>query len=284
MRGGIANYHYFSVEQLKGRIKVLHRKFNSMKITTIECLEKCNVTVIKAVYFLTAALALVENRPYLKKKLGFLRKSEDHWDLFGKLNFYWNYLSFGLFASLVEELAAWDSAFQAINVEMDEYKADMTTFRKSTTLELFCRLDPSLSQINSPVKAPPEFNKEMVTTHEWPNTVTLEDVEEFRKSFLKLFNLPDCAMVIHSIRRNCFIITWFLVCPDSIVSLIKESPGRIKAFSDFKVISVVINGDTVYEPPPPLSPELVSVLNSLYLQGNNYNIIFSDLPSSSSSG
>ena len=56
------------------------------------------------VYLLTSVLAVGEHKEYLKENHKFLRNSQDHWELFGELNLYWNYLSFGLLDDeLIEE-------------------------------------------------------------------------------------------------------------------------------------------------------------------------------------
>ena len=163
-----------------------------LKVSTIECLENCRITVVTVVFLLTSA----------RGECKALRKSEDHWELFTELNLYCNYLSFGLLHGLIEELFDRNKAFGEIKEEMEKYSQDMQKFRARTTLKLFCQVDYSMLGINpllQPCGPPPGFRK-MVTEHQWPATVTLKDVEEFRKRFLLTFGLPECAMVVHRIR------------------------------------------------------------------------------------
>ena len=181
-----------SVETLKGEIKGLHRWFNRVKESTTKCLEKCQIAVMTVVYFLTSILSVDEHKKYLEEKHKVLRRCEDHLELFGELHSHWNYLSPDLLDQLIEELILKDGAFESVGGEMAEYKREIHEFRKRTTLKLFCLVDPYTEE-----NPPPDFKK-MVTEHKWPSTITLEDVEEFRKKFIKSFNLIECATMVAS--------------------------------------------------------------------------------------
>lgn len=198
---------------------------------------------MKVVYLLTTVLSISEHSKYLEEKQKVLRKSEDHLELFGHLNLYWNYLSFDLFDGLIDELSQENSGFNWIKEEMEKYKKEMQKFKESTTLVLFC-------EVQQPTEAdpPPGFRK-LVTEHQWPETVTLKDVEDFRKRFLHTLGLPECAMMVYRIRKKCFEITWFGVIPESVGQLLRESDGTVEVLKDFKVISVEIDGECVYQSP-----------------------------------
>ena len=91
------------VEVLEPEIEGLHQKFNSIKDLTIRGLEKCHVAVITVVYILTS-IQSQEHRVFLKENHKALRQCEDHLELFGSLNFYWNYLAYDLLDHLIGEL------------------------------------------------------------------------------------------------------------------------------------------------------------------------------------
>ena len=231
------------VTNLQGAIESFHRRFSSIKDSTIKCLEKCCITILRVVYLLTNVMNIGEHKKYLEDKQQVLRKSEDHLELFGSLNFYWNYLSFDLFDGLINELSQENSEFNEIKEEMEKYKREMEKFRESTTLVLFCEV-----QQHTETDPPPGFQK-LVTEHQWPETVTLKDVEDFRKRFLHTLGLPECAMMVYRIRRKCFEVTWFGVIPESVGQLLRGSDGTMEVLKDFKVISVEIDGECVYQSP-----------------------------------
>ena len=152
--------------------------------------------MVTVVFLLTSALG--ECKGFLETKRKDLRKSEDHWELFEGLNLYWNYLSFGLLHGLIDDLFERNKAFGEIKKEMEKYSQGIQQFRARTKLVLFCEVHYSMLAIN-PLLQPPGFRK-MVTEHQWPETVTLKDVEEFRKRFLHTFGLQECAIMVHRIR------------------------------------------------------------------------------------
>ena len=178
--------------------------------STIECLEKCRITIATVVFLLTSALG--ECKGFLETKRKDFRKSEDHLELFEGLNLYWNYLSFSLLHGLIEELFERNKAFGEIKEKMEKYSKDMQKFRARTTLKLFCQVDYSMLGITQSCDPPPGFLK-MVSDFQWPDTVTLKDVEEFRKRFLLIYGLPECAMIVNRIENKCFRITWFVLPP-----------------------------------------------------------------------
>ena len=234
-----------AVAALQGEIESFHRRFNSIKFATINCLKQCRIAVFQVVYLLTSVLPLSDHRSFLKREMKKLNESSDHYVLFGKLNLYWNLFSYGLLKGLVEELVVEDSGFEIVSHNMTKYEQDMEKFRETTTLALFCEVDPDMLGLQEADDPPPGFRK-IVTKHRWPGTVTLKHVEEFRKRFSRDFRLPECAMMVNRIRRGSFTITWFAVIPPSAVLAINNLTKK-----EFKVISVVIDDECDYQQPLP---------------------------------
>ena len=231
-----------AITALQEQIKGFHQRFNSMKESTIECLEKCRITVRTVVYLLTSVLAVGAYKEYLTEKHKVLRQSEDHWELFGELNLHWDYLSFDLLDKLLDEVVRKYDNFKTIKAQMETYKNDMKRFRESTTLVVFCQAVP-----HRYCDPPPGFEK-MITKHQWPETVTLEDVEKFRKRFLFTMHLQECAMIMHDINRGSFIVTWFAVLPAFVYPFLKKGEGKVRLMLNaFQVISVEINGRFVFQ-------------------------------------
>ena len=193
-----------------------------MKVSTIQC----RVTIVTVVYLLTSVLAVGKHKEYLRKNHKVLRNSQDHWELFGELNLYWNYLSFGLLDGLLDELIEENADFIRIREVMDRYREDMQMFKELTTLALFCQVQTDMLSSDPLVEAdpPPGFQK-IVTEHQWPESVTLKDVEEFRQRFLSTFGLPKTAMMVYRIRRRCFEVTWFATLPASVTVLLNKRKG-----------------------------------------------------------
>ena len=223
-------------------------------MSTVECLEKCRIAVVRVVFFLTLVLGVGKHKKYLEEKSKSLNESKDNWELFSKLNLYWNPLSYSLLQGLLKNLTKKNKEFEEINKEIVEYDKDMKRFRETTTLVLFCQVAPDMLALDEADNPPPKY-RTMVTEHQWPETVTLSDVEEFRKKFLHQFELPECAMMVNRIRRKCFEITWFAVLPPIVIQSLRESPP-VAFFKNFQVVSVEIDGEDIYSAPshvPPVS-------------------------------
>lgn len=229
--------YYFSVAKVRGEIKEFHGRFNSLKVSTIRCLEKLRITVKTVVFFLTAVLSLREHKDYLEEKHQSLHRCEDHWELFGMLNFYWSYLAYDLLDQLLEQLTLKEASFCDAVRQMAEYKIDLQKFRERTTLAIFCQAEPHRED-----DPPPNFRK-MVVKHMWPETITLEDVEMFRKCYTQEYNLPTCAMMLHSIKHGSFTITWFVTV--TVIELLMKDQA-VKLYKEFNITRLDIAEICVY--------------------------------------
>ena len=169
-----------------------------------------------------------------------LHQCKDHWELFGFLNFYWNYLSFNVLRQLLNEIEPALENCSDVKKELAVYADDVERFRQDTVLILFCRVASDKCLL-----IPPGFQK-MVTEHTLPETATLQDLEEFQKSFLNTFGLNDCAMMLEGVEMGSFKVTWFISLRKPVIQMLKGSQGRIKTFRDFKVAFVSIDGECIF--------------------------------------
>ena len=219
-------------------MKGLQQRFKSIRKSTIRCLVKCQVAIVTVVSLVTSILGFDVRKAFQDKRQKDLHQCKDHWELFGYLNFYWNYLSFNLLQQLLNEHTLKDCS--DLKHEMVVYADDVERFRQDTTLLLFCRVASDKCLL-----IPPGFQR-MVTEHNLPETATLQDLEEFQKHFLNTFGLNDCAMMLEGVEMGSFKVTWFTHLPTTVIQMLKRSQGKIKAFKDFKVAFVSIDGECIF--------------------------------------
>ena len=235
---------FCAVAEVKDEIEGFRKRFKALKQSVIQCLERCCIAVMTVVYMLTEIRAVDQHKVFLEEKHKSLRQCEDHLELFCLLNLYWNYLSPDLLDQLLEELIQKESSFETIVNEMEKYKTDLQKFRQQTTLKLFCQADTSTE-----CDPPPEFRK-IVVKHDWPDTVTLEDVEEFRRRYSQTYNLRKCAMMLHSIGTGSFTVTWFV--PVTVIDVLRKKRA-VKVYKEFEVSRLEIYIQTtavcVYQTP-----------------------------------
>ena len=238
------------MENVKAEIEVFEDRFDTMKLSTIKCLEKIQVSVMTVVYILSSlrAVYMAEHKAFLNQKAQKMNRCKTHWELFGQLNLYWNYLSYQLLDHLIKEVslkyqyltdveeATVKQCLIDVKRQMILYKRDVKRFRECTPLKLFCEAE----NVN---KDPPPGFRKMALKFNWPITTTLEDVEIFRQRYVRHYNLRDCALILNNIIPGSFIVTWFV--PLSVIELLKKE-RPIKVLKDFDVIKLEVAGSCVY--------------------------------------
>jgi hypothetical protein len=244
---------------LQSQVNGFHQRFNTIKTATITSLIAYQITVASMVFWLTSIRALDEHRVFLEEKLEALGQCLNHWVLFGKLNFYWNFLAYDLLFQLLEVLATQYDTFRTISEDVAAYKTDIERFKSMTSLRLFCEAQtvPFSSQTN-----PPPGFRDMVVRFKWSKNVMLEEVERFRRRYCQLYRLERCAMMVNSIIPGSFIVTWFV--PISIIkALSRKGDKALSLFVEFGVARLEIAGDCLYQAP---AHHKVSLLDRIMLQ------------------
>lgn len=219
---------------MQEQIKQFEKRFHALKNASRECLERHKVPVKMIANTLTSLPAddMPDHKLFLESHMSEIYQSPDHFELFGTMDFHWNYQNYHLLDYLIQEFD-----LEGIKSEMNIYKKDLWQFRKKTPLKLFCE-----SQKKRYIKPPQEFH-EMVVKFDWPDKVTLEVVEEFRQEYASHYRLRECAMMLNKVLPGSFIITWLI--PVSIVEKLKVKvpvPILRKHF----VTNLEISGELVY--------------------------------------
>ena len=181
--------------EVKMMIDNLTKQFNSLKKTIRECLERQQV-VLSVVDVLTS-LPPDEDERHKIFAIGHVRdlfRAASISEVFGVMNFHWNYLDPSLFEHLVKE-------FNLVEIkdQMEAYKSELKKFRTRTPLNLFCR-----TQKRKRSKLKPEL-REKVFGYRWPVNTTLEDMEQFRQEWASEYSLQECSMIINGLKKAYFI-------------------------------------------------------------------------------
>ena len=223
-----------TTQYVQANIKQFEKKFNVLKNSTRECLEKHRVPVKRVADALTSLPAddVDEHKQFLVTHLSALYQASNHSELFGTMNFHWNYQNPQLLDHLIREFD-----LEEVKSEMKKYKKDLQEFRRKTPLKLFCE-----SQKKQHINPPPDF-REVVAECDWPDDVTLEVVEEFRQEYADHYSLCECAMMLNKVLPGSFIVTWFI--PGSIVEKLKEKVPK-SILKKYSVTKLEIAGKSVY--------------------------------------
>ena len=176
-----------STEEVKKMIMVLDEQFDILKDSTLQCLEKHRISVKRVAYTLISFPTYddEQHKIFFESHINVLFTAADNSELFGTMNFHWNYLDPSLLHHLVRELN-----LEEVKGEMEVYKSDLQQFRMKTPLTLFCR-----AQKRRIIKLSPDF-REVVAEFDWSENSTLEVVEQYRYEYASHFNLRDFAMMM----------------------------------------------------------------------------------------
>ena len=223
-----------TVQYVQAKIRQFEKRFNALKKSTRECLERLRVPVKRVADALTSLPAdeLEEHKQFLESHLSALYHADDHSELFGIMSFHWNYQNPQLLDHLIREFK-----LEEVKGEMKTYKEDLQQFRKKTPLKLFCQ-----SHRKKYIEPQPDFCK-VVAKFDWPDDVTLEVVEEFRQEYADHYSLHKCAMMLAVVLPGSFIISWFI--PGSIVEKLKAKVP-ISTLKKYSVTKLEIAGERVY--------------------------------------
>ena len=233
---------------MKKKIAVLKKAFLALKDSVRKCLKKRRVLVERVADVLTSLSPDDDenHRLFLASHMSILYKAANVSELFGTMNLHWNYLNPSLLDHLVKEFD-----LEEVKEQMEAYNSDLQQFRMTTQLTLFCRV-----QKRKRARISPDF-REVVAEFDWPENVTLEVVEQFRRDYAHHYNLHECAIMVAQIRDGSFIVTWFV--PESVVEKLKGKVPR-EILKKHSVTKLEIAGTCVYRL---RKPQEVSVTGSI---------------------
>ena len=94
------------VRNVKAKIEAFENRFDRMKILTIKCLEEMAMKITTVVYIITSLCAVEQGnyKIFLKENIAKLNQSQDHWALFGILNFHWSFVNYHLLDHFIDKL------------------------------------------------------------------------------------------------------------------------------------------------------------------------------------
>ena len=225
------------VAEVKVEIVKFEGRFKALKKLTREGLERRGESASLRVVVERLTDLSVDDQPdhilFLKENMHTMFKAADHHELFGTLNFYWDYLSYHLLHHLVIDFSVTE-----VLDDMHAYETDLSRFRSSTPLKLFAE-----AQKRRHIQLTDGFKK--VAIHfNWSENATLEDVENFRSEFAFHYKLRECAMMLFKIYMASVHVTWLI--PESLVQILMMSIP-VMLLQQFNVISLEVADTLVYE-------------------------------------
>ena len=173
---------------------------------------------------------------FVEKKLKAITHSVSMAEIFGVLNLYWDFLNYTLLEHIVTNFGNNDT-----KAAMVKYISELVTFRRATNLSDFISHWPCTG------KVPPDMSKlvSKMEDKDWSNC-TLEDVEQFRRTFTQKLLLPSFAMLLRDAEQGCISLTWLI--PSSIVKMLSKDIHNAKLdwFKEHHIESLAVDGQDLY--------------------------------------
>ena len=220
--------------EIRSNIQRLQAKFEELKKAVIKSLNSKGIAVTHFVRELTLLPAsnVAEHENYFPEDVKELGKCVKYRPLFSCLNPHWNYISPHLLYHLIRKFL---KAFK----EMMAYNRELRQFRSQTSLRMFVQIEQTHTQL------PEGFSCILVhMKSDILKDMTLENVENFRKKYMKHHNLCDYTLMLVSNATMLPSAATFSV-PKSVTEGLKHNIP-IKLLEEFGVIYFEIAGTQVY--------------------------------------
>ena len=183
-----------------------------------------------------------EQQHNLQHHLKYIYKADSIDEIFGCLNLHvWDYLNFGLLECIAARYG--DPATKKM---MEDYKASVQSFRKSTTLRVFLEAQPERTcpEISPDLKK--GLQEVKIQYQSLSSDSSLEEVECIRLKLARELALPDFAVELKRIIIGSISIVWAL--PSSLTAILKEKVEK-ESFQFIQwadVVEVAIAGTNIY--------------------------------------
>ena len=121
------------------------------------------------------------------------------------LNFYWDYLNYGLLEHVVNSCAS-----RVLKKEMQNFVDQLSTFKKTALLCDFITIESEAYK--TPILL--DKYKEVVVKMKlkW-SECTLHDIELFMKALVKKFHFPNLDIYFKAAIKGCVCVTWLVSPP-----------------------------------------------------------------------
>ena len=182
-----------SVAAFRDQHHRLLEEFSHIVLATISHFKKLNIRIKYLVNVLTQSHGAHKSFP--TQNLGQLCKVQSYDELFLLLNKCWNFLTHDLLDKLILQLSYRFYSFYCIKTQLQAYKMEVRLFKKSTSLKVFC--DGHTNDRSFPLRI-----AKKVRAYNWPNRVTLENVEVFHQRYSLAHSLERCARVVFQVLQS----------------------------------------------------------------------------------
>ncbi len=177
---------------------------------------------------------------FVLKKIGIFEKAESIESIFAHLSFYLSYIDFCLLEHIIITFGS-----EFLKETMSCYVKDMREFRKRTTIS------QALPYIyKRDILPSPDISRITVKISLDIEVATLEDLDEYRKSFANRFLLSHLAFLLANVQDGSLLVTWLV--PIVVGAYIRDEMKDETSSSFFilnNILNLSLDGEQLYPAP-----------------------------------
>ena len=179
-------------------------------------------------------------KQYIKENLPQLYDAKSIPEIFGLLNFYWNYLHYGLLQRIIDIYGADDT-----KELMKSYIKNVKLFQQETTLAMFWEVDSG--HMCAMAESSREKIAKVITSHEGLTShSSLQSIQAFRQKFAREISLPECAVVMKDILLGSVVIVWMIPAKGAITLKSQVEEGAVEFFKQHHILELRIDDVIIY--------------------------------------
>ena len=165
-------------------------------------------------------------------------KSKSIDEIFLLLNLYWNFIDYHLL-----EVVITGHGSESLKAQMEKYVCDLAQFRRNTTIAQVCGIAKTwlLKQ-----DLPQHFSKLTTKFSAKASEYTLQDLEDFRKSFFRELSLSESIAMLAGVVKGSVIILWHIptAIASSLTTAILSHPRRF--FEEQQLVEIDIDRQCLF--------------------------------------
>ena len=224
---------------MQARIKLLKECFKWLKNGVLEQLKEKHVSVEDLCDTITSLYCLQNDKSmsiFLEERIEHLYSCRNVVVVFGRLNFYWGYLSYHLLEHVICQYSSED-----LRKRMEEFKVEVDLFKETTSLGVFANVEKKLD-----LKIPDGFQR-LISNHKFSKDSLLKEVERVRVELNNTYKFDDCALMLNDVLPGSIKIVWLI--PKSAAEHVLQVTSTLERgrFRTIMMVKMEFQGECIYD-------------------------------------
>ena len=232
--------NYLHIGKIEEQIEKFNEKLQAIKMDTLTELTESGVTLSQFRNRLSALPSSnrYEHAEFLESKFPLFEKAESFAGIFVHFSTYLSFIDFSLLEDIIKHFGS-----AALKQRMNRYASEMREFRLNTTVKEVLPYLPHRKR-----KLLPDFSAmEVKLDIDIDAHTTLEDVDQWRKSFASDLLLSEFTLCLFRMEKSSLLIVWLI--PSAIVPHVKEAfqkENNLSFILKHKILKLSINEESIY--------------------------------------